>query len=204
MRTNLLTLGLVTFLAVAAQASQEQLAFSLKEARTEALRTSEGLQATLASITALTKQKEGDLRPAFNAFTAEIPKTQSAAAWTRTRLQWMRSDALGYFSNWQKTVDGIGNASVKKQAQKRLDTAKKGLGKAETALKVAGEKFTPFLSDLEDMQKALSADLTAGGVKAIKGLVSDANWRYQEVNSAIKRAVKEMEKIEKELAPEAK
>jgi hypothetical protein len=200
----LLTLGLVTLLASATQASQEQLAFSIKEARGEATRATEQLKSTLDTISALTKQKEGDLRPAFNAFTAEIPKTEAAAAWTRTRAQWMASDGMKYFEDWQKTLDGISNESLKKKGQKRLDAAKKSYAKVEKSLKAAGEKFKPFLSDLADIQKVLANDLTAAGIKNVKRTVGDAEWYYKTVNTTFKDALKEMEKMEKELAPEAK
>lgn len=200
----LFTLGLVTLLATATQASQEQLAFSIKEARAEATRTADQLKTTLDSLTALTKQKEGDLRPTFNTFSAEVPKAQGAAAWTHTRVQWMKGDGQTYFTNWQKTIDGIANESLKKKAQKRLDAAKKSFAKVEASLTKAGEHFKPFLSDLDDIQKALTSDLTAAGIKNIKGTVSDANWRYKSVNSAISDALKEMARMEKELAPEAK
>lgn len=200
----LLTLGLVTLLASATQASQEQLATSIKEARGEATRASEQLKATLDTLTALTKQKEGDLRPAFTAFTAEVPKTEAAAAWTRTRAQWMSTDGMKYFEDWQKTLDGIANESLKKKGQKRLDAAKKGYAKVETSLKSAGEKFKPFLSDLADIQKVLSNDLTAAGIKNVKRTVGNAEWYYKTVNATFKDALKEMEKMEKSLASEAK
>ena len=46
--------------------------------------------------------------------------------------------------------------------------------------------------------------LTAGGVKSVKGTVSDANWRYRDVRDAINGAWKEMDKMQKALSPEAK
>jgi hypothetical protein len=200
----LLTLGLVTLLASATQANQEQLATSIKEARGEATRAAEQLKAALDTLTTLTKQKEGDLRPAFKAFTAEVPKTEAAAAWTRTRAQWMSGDGMKYFVDWQKTIDGIAKESLKKKGQKRLDAAKKSYAQVEAALKSAGEKFQPFLSDLADIQKILSSDLTAAGIKNVKSTVSDANWRYKTVDSTIKDALKEMEKMEKSLSSEVK
>jgi hypothetical protein len=200
----LFTLGLVTLLASATQASQEQLARSITEARGEATRATEQLKATLDTLTTLTKQKEGDLRPAFTAFTAEIPKTEAAAAWTRTRVQWMSGDGMKYFEDWQKTLNGIANESLKKKGQQRLDAAKKGYAKVETSLKSAGEKFKPFLSDLADIQKVLSNDLTAAGIKNVKRTVGNAEWYYKTVNATFKDALKEMEKMEKSLAAEAK
>jgi DNA-binding HxlR family transcriptional regulator len=200
----LLTIGLVTVLASATQANQQQLAASIRETHAETFRTAEQLKATLAAITAMTKQTKGDLRPAYKAYCEEVTKTEAAAAWTRTRVIWMAGDGRKYFQDWQATIDGISSASLKKKAQKRLDSVKASYDKVETSLKEAGEKFKPFLSDLSDITKALATDVTAGGVKAIKGTVSSANWNLQYVDKAAKAALKEMDKMEKALSSEAK
>jgi len=200
----LLTIGLVTVLASATQASQQQLAASIRETHAETSRTVEQLKATLAAITAMTKQTKGDLRPAYKAYCEEVKKTEAAAAWTRTRVIWMAGDGRKYFQDWQTTIDGISNPSLKKKAQKRLDSVKASYDKVETSLKEAGEKFKPFLSDLSDITKALATDVTAGGVKAIKGTVSSANWNLQYVDKAAKAALKEMDKMQKALSTEAK
>ena len=146
----------------------------------------------------------GDLRPAYNIYCSEVEKTGSAAAWTRTRVQWMRGDGRKYFEDWQSTVNSIANESLRKKAQKRLDKVRMSYDKVEASLVLAGEKFKPFLSDLADIQKFLATDVTAGGVKAIKSTVSSANWNHQFVDKAIKSALKEMDKMEKALSSEAK
>ena len=202
MKKILFTLGLTTLLVSATQASQEQLAASIKEARAEATRTSEQLKATLAALNALTKQSKGDLRPAYNAFAAEVPKTEAAATWTRVRVQWMAGDGRQYFKNWQKTVDGIANESLRKKAQKRLDAVQANYDKMEVSMKEASDKFKPFLSDLTDVQKTLASDVTPGGVKAVKPTVSNAKWNHQFVNRAINEALKDMQKMEKALSSE--
>jgi hypothetical protein len=202
--TSLLMIGLATLLASASQASQEQLATSIKEAHLEASRTDAQLKATLEAINALTKQTKGDLRPAYNAYCAEVTKTEAAAAWTRTRAAWMAGDGQKYFQDWQTTVNSIANAALRKKSQKRLDTVQASFKKVEASLQLAGEKFKPFLSDLGDIQKALATDVTAGGVKAIKSTVKSANWNHQFVDKAIKSALKEMDKMEKALSSQAK
>ena len=203
-KRTLFVIGLATLLASATQASQEQLAKSIQDAHLETARTTEQLKATLSALNALTAQKKGDLRPAYNAFCAEVPKTEAAAAHTRTSVQWMAGDGLKYFKDWQKTIDGIANDSLRKKAQKRMDAVKKSYDKVEASLVQAGEKFRPFLSDLTDIQKFLATDVTAGGVKAIKSTVSSANWNLQFVDKAAKDALKEMDKMQKALSSEAK
>jgi septal ring factor EnvC (AmiA/AmiB activator) len=199
----IITFGLAALLASATQASQEQLAKSIQEARLEASRTTEQLKATLTSLNALTAQKKGDLRPAYDAFCSEVTKTDAAAGWTRTRVQWMGGDGRKYFQDWQTSINGIANESLRKKSQKRMDAVRKDYDKVEASLVQAGDKFRPFLSDLSDIQKALATDVTAGGVKAIKSTVSSANWNLQYVDKAVKSALKNMDKMQKALSSEA-
>ena len=194
--------GLATLLGAATQA-QEQLARSIGDARIETTHTAEQLKATLAALTALTKQTKGDLRPAYNSYCSEVAKTESAANWTRTRVQWMASDGRQYFKDWQANIDKIANESLKKKAQKRLNNVQTSYNKVEVSLQQAAEKFKPFLSDLGDIQKALASDVTPGGVKAMKSTVSSANWNHQYVDRAVKAALKEMDKMVKALSAEA-
>jgi hypothetical protein len=203
-KQTLFALSLATLLTSAAQANQQQLANSIGQAAVETTRTSEQLKATLTALNALTGQKEGDLRPAYDAYCAEVKKTEAAAGTTRSRTQWMAGDGRQYFKDWQKTMNGIANENLRKKAQKRLDSVQQSFDKVEVSLKAAAEKFSPFLSDLGDIQKALATDITAGGIKAIRGTVKSANWNHQFVDKAIKSALKEMTRMEKALSSEAK
>lgn len=201
---TLSVLAVSLLMSAGAPANQQQLAASILEARGEAGRTADQLKATLTSLNALTRQSTGDLRPAYTEFAAQAAKTEGAAGWTRTRVQWMATDGRQYFDKWQQDLDGIANPSLRKKAQKRLDAAKLSYGKVEGALKQADAKFTPFLSDLGDIQKALANDVTPGGVKAIRGTVKSANFNHQYVSQSISTALKEMDKMAKALSPEAK
>ncbi len=201
---TLLVVGLATLLVTATQASQQQLATSIRDTQVETTRTDAQLKATLAALNALTAQKKGDLRPAYNTFCTELPKTEAAANWTRVRTEWMAKDGRQYFKDWQTTINGIASDSLRKKAQKRLNAVQASYDKVEVSLKLAGDKFKPFLTDLADIQKFLATDITAGGVKAIKSTVRSANWNHQYVDSAIKAALKEMQKMEKALSSEAK
>ena len=144
------------------------------------------------------------MRPAYEAFTAEVAKTEKAALATATRVAWMQGDGMKCFDDWQTTIASINNESLKKKSQKRLDAVKKSYGKVIEELKEAAEKFKPFLANLTDIQKVLSTDLTAKGVKGLRSTVSSANWNYNNINRTINSALEEMKKMEKDLSPEAK
>ena len=96
----------------------------------------------------------------------------------------------------------MANQSLQKKAQKRLDSVRKSYDKAVTLLGEAVDKFRPFLSNLDDVQKTLANDITPGGVKAVKGTVRDANYNLRKVHSSITDALKELDDIEKALSSE--
>lgn len=196
----LIVLGLIPVL-LPAVANQEMLAAAIAETRVETVRTADQLKATLDALNNLVRQPQPDLPGAYSAFAAEVPKTQHAAQWTQTRVNWMGSEGQTYFTGWQSTIDQIVNPNLRKKAQRRLESVKASYGRVNKSLTTATEKFEPFLSDLSDIQKILSNDITPGGVKAIKETVSDANWRYRSVNSAIQQALREMRRMEASLSP---
>ena len=200
----LLSIGLVALMATATQASQEQLGASVKETQDEATRTAEQLKETVGTLNVLSKQKKGDLRPTYDKFCAEIVKTKAAADLTVSRVNSMNTSGVKYFDDWQKTVNGINNESMRKKSQKRLDSVKTSYHKVLAAMTEAAEKFKPFLSDLNDIQKVLATDVTAGGVKAADSTIKSANWNYKYVDKAVKTALKELDKMSKGLSTEAK
>ena len=193
-------IGVAALLASAAQGSQEQLAKSMQDVRLETAQTSGQLAATLSSLNFLSKQTKGDLRPTYEKFCAEVVKTQSAAEVTRTRVRWLESDGQQYFRGWQDSINSIANESLRKKAQKRLNAVQEQYDEVKESLNVAARKFAPFLSNLTDIQKALATDITPGGVKAIRSTVRSANWDHQFVDKAIKSALKDLEKMQKNLS----
>lgn len=199
----LLSIGLLTLVAFATQA-QEQLANSIQEARSETANTSRQLHATVAALNALAAQKKGDLRPTYNSYAEAIPKTTAAAETTAARVKWMDGDGQAYFKEWQDKITSIANESLRKKSQKRLEAVRSSFDKVKGELKEASERFKPFLSDLNDIQKTMEADVTAAGVKAVRPTVKSANSNYKPVNESISAAIREMDKMAKALSPQAK
>ena len=185
---------------VKAESAQTRLAASIGEIRTETVRTRDQLQATVNALNALVKQKKGDLQPTYKAYTSEVLQTHAAADWTASRISSMQNASKEYFGGWQTEVASITNESLRKNAQKRLDAVRKSYDKSLTSLKEASEKFKPFLSDLDDIQKTLANDVTPGGVKSVRRTVDSANWNMKKVRSSVADAIEELERMQKSLS----
>ena len=203
MKKNILiTIALASFAStmLAADSGQEQLAASIRKAREEASSTAQQLNTTLSTLNTLVFDTKGDLTTAYKDFEAQIPNTKAAAETTRARLAKMTEEKGKYFGAWEQTINSINNKSLQSKAKKRMESADKSYSRIESALTEAGEKFRPFLSDLADVQKVLSHDVTKNGIKSVKGTVRDANFNYKSVSNAINDALKEMQKMEKALS----
>jgi len=185
-------------------AGQEKLAAKMTETSTEVLRTRDQLQTTMDALSALVRQKQGDLKPAYDAFCAEVAKTQAAASWTQKTAQEMATNSAVYFSDWAKELNGVVNESLRKKGLKRMKAVQEDYNDAAAALDKAGQKFAPLLSDLSDIQKILAQDLTEGGVKSLRGTVSSAEFNLRTLRRSINSAVEELAAVSKALRPETR
>ena len=195
----LLVWSLTLFTAASVWAGQEKLAAAMRDTRVEIIQTRDQLQTTVDSISALVNQKKGDLRPAFDDFDAQVAKTLASANLTRARARKMQTEADTHFSSWRAELDGITNAKLKAKGVKRLERVEKSYNAVTKQVEDAGQKFDPYLSDLSDMKKMLTNDLTPNGVKDLRGTVGNAKFHLTGVRRPLNEAIKDLDKMQKTL-----
>ena len=130
------------------------------------------LDKTLASLNGLVSQPQADLRPQYKEFAANVAAVQSTAkniAAARTKIA---ADQTEYFAKWDQDIVQIQNPDIKALSQKRRDEVARNLTAIKTSYAQTDMAFKPFMADISDVQKSLSADLTPGGIAAIKGPVA--------------------------------
>ena len=179
---------------------QSQLADSVAVIRTETIATRNQLQATLNALNALTKQQKGDLQPTYDAYAAEVKNTRTVADQTAARIKAMQDASKEYFDSWKTQINEINNESLRRKALKRMDAVFEKYNDVIKSLQDASEKFKPFLSNLDDVQKMLANDITPGGVKAVRGVADDANWSMKKVRSKLADAIEELGDMAKSLS----
>jgi uncharacterized protein YhaN len=202
-RLATLAFAAASALATSAQASQEKLAAKITETSQQVGGTRDQLQATMDALSALVGQKGGDLKPAFEKYRAEVEKTKSAAVATRATAADMQKQSAAYFGEWEREIATVSNEKLRKNAEKRMGAVKANYTEATKSLGAAGEKFSPFLSDLADIEKILANDLTAGGIKAVKRTVSSAKFNLGIIRRSIQSAMDNLDKVSARLKPDA-
>jgi flagellar biosynthesis chaperone FliJ len=188
--------------SVLAQSAQERLAASVKEAREQLQNTRTDLQATVGALNDLQKQS-GDLRPAYEKFSASIEKTRNSAGLAAKLGETMSTDSKNYFDAWLSEINGISNPDIRKVSTKRLDTVKKQYDEAVKEVKRVAPLFTPMMSDLEDLKSALGMDLTPAGLKAHSKAVGNTNKSLAAFQKPIDKSLEALDKLSTALTPAA-
>jgi hypothetical protein len=133
------------------------------------------IDTTLASLNGLVTQPQADLRPQYKEFAANVAAVESAAkdlAVSRSNLAARQKE---FFAKWDEELAQIQNPDIKARSQSRKEQVSQQLMTIKTSYAQADIVFKPFLADLQDVQKYLSVDLTAGGIAAIKEPVAKAS-----------------------------
>jgi hypothetical protein len=203
-RSLVLTLGLAALMVTIVHAGQEELLKSAGDALAETNATKGQLATTMSSLNKLLATKPGDdLRPAYQAYIENVDKTKKDSEVTKQRFGQMNNDSANYFSSWKSDIEKISNQQLRKVSTKRLEEVQKDYRSSIASLQAAAGKFVPFLSDLNDIQTALSNDLTANGLKAAKGVFKKANHDHNEVQKEIGKAIQHLTATQTALSPTA-
>ncbi len=196
------TLALGILMAGVSNAGQLALANSINDAIAEVNSTNAQLAETMKSVNALMATGSGkDLRPAYQAYVQNVEKTRQSADTTKHRYEQMNADSKNYFSTWKDDNGKISNKDIRTKANQRLDEVKEDYKNAVANLKGAAEKFNPFLSDLSDIQRALSNDLTSKGLASVGDTVKKANFDHDQVQTEISGAATHLNAIRTALLP---
>ncbi|WP_404423030.1 DUF2959 family protein [Nibricoccus sp. IMCC34717] len=176
-------------------AGQDELKAAIQQNRTETVLTHNQLVTNIKSLDALVAQKEGDLRPAFGAFTASLIDTRAASDRTAKRVAALKVDGEKYFAIWRSEIEQIQDAGIKNRATKRLDSAVKNWNGVTAALEEATVRFPALLGYLRDVEKALTYDLTEDGVKSVRGAARSASESFGEIQRLVQTAVTELDQL---------
>jgi len=145
---------------------------SIAEFRDEIVDVKKEVDATLASVDKIVAQATVDPRKAFKEFEKNVPRIDSAAAKARKRATEMKEKGKTYFDKWEKELAAVNDPDIRKLAEERKATLQAAFAKIRSSMEPARDKFNTWLTDLKDLQKYLSNDLTIAGIDAAKDLIA--------------------------------
>lgn len=170
---------------------------STREALTDAKTQ---IDATLRALNDLVNQTSGDLRPNFKQFANDIPRNQAAADRVMRRADKMKAKGSEYFKKWETEIAQIHNIDIRNLSAERRSRALENYQRVTVEMQAAKESYRAFMSDLLDIQKYLSNDLTRAGVDSIAPTVRKANDHAGSVKERLDAAINQLDQVARELS----
>jgi hypothetical protein len=174
---------------------------SIADFRDEVVDVKKEVDSTLASLDSIVAQATIDPRKAFKEFDKGVPKIDSAANKAKKRANDMREKGKDYFDKWEKEMAGVNDPEVRKLAEERKVKLQATFGTIKSAMEPVRDQFNTWLTDLKDLQKYLSNDLTIGGIDAAKELIAKNKSEGLLVQASLDKVIAEMNTVVATITP---
>jgi len=173
----------------------------IAEFREEILNGKKAIDTTMKALGDVAASASTDPRKAFHTYTKAVEKLESTAADVRKRGQSMKEQGDAYFKQWEAQLAQVSNPEIRKLAEERKAKLQETFASIRKFTEPLKAQFDPWMSDLKDLQKYLSNDLTIAGVDAAKGLFTKTTNGGLEVQKSMDGLVAELNTVSATITP---
>jgi hypothetical protein len=135
-----------------------------------------------------------DLRPQFKQFETSIKKLESLSKRIGSNTVSMQAKSQAYFAKWDAELAGIRSEARRKEVSESFE-------KLQAACEKTCNRFAPFLSDLNDVRRALSVDLNRSGIAAVARSVEQVNRNATPLKESLSRLSAEFRSLGVSVSP---
>jgi chromosome segregation ATPase len=173
----------------------------IAEFREEITNGKKAIDATMTSLGAVATSANSDPRKPFEQFSKDVANLESTANKIKKRAEDMRAQGQAYFDQWEKQLAEVKNPEIQRLAAERKAKLKETFESVKKYTEPLKAQFEPWMSDLKDLQKYLSNDLTVAGVDAAKSLFTKTTEGGLEVQKSMDGLVSELNTIAATITP---
>jgi hypothetical protein len=199
--TTLAAAALFTGCATSGYQQADKTGAGIAQFREEVAKAKLAVDDTVKSLGQVAVTANTNPRDAFKQFTKSLANLESTAAKAKKRAADVKAQGQAYFANWEKELAQLKNPEIRRlavQQKAKLQAAFDSIKTVATPLKA---QFDPWLSNLQDLQKYLSNDLTISGVDAAKPLFAKTQTEGVEVQKSMDALVAELNTVAATLTP---
>ena len=160
-------------------------ALSLQDAAADVQAESRAMDMTVSALDDLTKSPTGDLKLQFKNFSHSLNKLNAAAKRTEATAARMEAKHTAYFAAWDKELPTITYEAIRTRSEARREEVAQRFDTVDQSFHEAQTVVQPVIDYFEDIRRALSADLTMGGLASVKDIVANADANTGKVQTAL-------------------
>jgi seryl-tRNA synthetase len=199
---SMLLFSAVTFLGGCATTGMDRsvnTSNSIKDVDSEIRNMIVQIDVTAASLDSLVIAGNPDLRNSFNSYTDNVTKLDSEGKRVIKRTDEMKARSKEYFSEWEKQGDTFTNEEIRELSSERRNKLAEIYARVPAAAAGIKATYQDYLTDLKEIQKYLSTDLTPGGVEAIVPVAKKSVQNLNALKTSLKPVIFALDDIKAEL-----
>jgi len=203
--TNLLTLASAAILAGCGTTSgykqADKTGEGIAEFRAAIVNGQKAINDTMKSLEQVAASATTDPRKAFERYSEDVANLESAANRARKCSHEVKEQGKAYFAQWEKQLAEVQNPGIRALAVERKAKLQQAFDAIRQYAEPLQAQFDPWMSDLKDLQKYLSNDLTIAGVDAAKPLFAKTQNAGLEVQKSMDALVAELNTVAASITP---
>jgi len=158
------------------------------------------VDATNASLEDLIKSGQPDVKKALEVYSGQVAKMENQGQLLVKHTDEMSARRLEYFKEWEKQGNTYANPEIRELSeQRRADLSEIFAQIPAVSVGIKGA-FHTYLSDIKEIQKYLTTDLTSKGIESITPTAQKSIKDGDNLKDAVKPVVSAIERARAEMA----
>jgi len=187
-RTSLFALALAALVAGCATKGYEKADNTGAYLEATAQRIDRGvaqIDTATAALKDLVENPQPDMKAQFKTYSAAVANLESLTKDVGSRAAKVQQMGTNYLKKWDANLATIQNEDIRKQSAERKEAVMTKFESMKSSYNDTRKAFSPLLADLRDIRTALSTDLTAAGVDAIRKSMTGVNKHAEDVRKSL-------------------
>lgn len=157
------------------------------------------IDATSASLDSLVTGSTSDPKKHFETYTKNVAKFEKDGNQVTRRLDEMKQNSREYFEEWAKEGDKFTNQEIRELSEERRSKLAGIYARVPAANAGVKGSYNAYLTDLKEIQKYLSNDLTPTGIERITPVAQKSVQDLDQLKESLKPVISALDEIKAEL-----
>lgn len=172
---------------------------SIKEVDTEIRKMIVQIDVTAASLDTMIMVGQPDLKKSFKNYSDQLNKLDNEGKRVIKRLDEMKSRNKEYFGEWEKQGDTFTNSEIRELSEQRRSKLAETYAQVPAAGAGIKGNYHAYLTDLKEIQKYLSNDLTPQGIEGITPVAHKSVQDLDSLKNSLKPVITALDEIKAEM-----
>jgi hypothetical protein len=198
----MLLLGTVSFLGGCATTGMDRsvkTSNSIREVDSEIRKMIVQIDVTAASLDAVVTTGQPNLKKPFEKYSDNVENLDKEGKRVIKRLEEMKIRSNEYFAEWEKEGDALTNSEIRELSTERRTKLAASYARVPAAGAGIKGTYNAYLTDLKEIQKYLSTDLTPKGVEGITPVANKSVQDLDALKQSLQPVIAALDEIKAEL-----